>query len=222
MTARKPLVSLAGKVQQLPVGDRLLGLGTTTFAIAPPASPVAGDKWVDTSDPGVLVEYTWLSDADGGQWVELGSGGLSPDVAALTHASTTKTAPVDADELPIIDSGTGFSLKRLTWAALKSALFTSGVAIGDQAPTLKMKVVTVTAPSSTGSLTVAHGLNRSNIRMIVATVNGVTYNVGADYATNTALAFAAYTTGVDCCVYVSSTATEVFGRPVYFTILYTP
>lgn len=41
-----------------------------------------------------------------------------------THASTSKTTPVDADELPIADSAASFSLKKLTWANLKAALKT--------------------------------------------------------------------------------------------------
>lgn len=45
-------------------------------------------------------------------------------VAAPTHAATSKTIPVDADELPLIDSGASFGLKRLTWANLKATLKT--------------------------------------------------------------------------------------------------
>lgn len=43
-------------------------------------------------------------------------------VAAPTHAAASKTPPVDADEVPLIDSAASFGLKRLTWANLKSAL----------------------------------------------------------------------------------------------------
>ena len=43
---------------------------------------------------------------------------LTPGVV---HAATSKTTPVDADELPLIDSVSTFSLKRLTWANLKAA-----------------------------------------------------------------------------------------------------
>lgn len=243
MTLRRPLSLIAGIFREMPTGDAVpitaggtggatvdqaatnLGIKRTTFAASPPTDPVpvAGDKWIDTSDPGVLVEYTWIADADSGQWVELGSGGLSPDVAALTHASTITTSPANADEIPVLDSGTGFTLKRLTWSALKAALFSGGVAIGEQAPTLKLKVVTVVAPSAGPAVnSVPHGLERSKIRMIVATVNGTTYAVGPDYATNQALNFAATTTNADCTVYVTAGAADVVGRPVYFTILYVP
>lgn len=43
---------------------------------------------------------------------------------ALTHAATSKATPVDADELPLIDSAASFGLKRLTWANLKATLKT--------------------------------------------------------------------------------------------------
>ena len=43
-------------------------------------------------------------------------------VSSQTHAATLKPVPVDADEVGLIDSAAAFGLKRLTWAALKTAL----------------------------------------------------------------------------------------------------
>jgi len=62
-------------------------------------------------------------------------------VASDTHATTEKTTPVDADELPLVDSAASFVLKRLTWANVKTALAnffmikkqTNAVGIGFQA-----------------------------------------------------------------------------------------
>jgi len=48
---------------------------------------------------------------------------ISP-VAAPTHAASSKTTPVDADEFPLIDSAASFGLKKLTWANLKATLKT--------------------------------------------------------------------------------------------------
>lgn len=42
--------------------------------------------------------------------------------AAEVHAASTKATPVDADELPILDSAATFGLKNLTWANLKATL----------------------------------------------------------------------------------------------------
>ena len=47
-------------------------------------------------------------------------GNVAPD----THAALEKTLPVDADELPLIDSAATWALKRLTWASLKATLKT--------------------------------------------------------------------------------------------------
>lgn len=45
-------------------------------------------------------------------------------IAPGTHAATSKTTPVDADELPLADSAASFVLKKLTWANLKATLKT--------------------------------------------------------------------------------------------------
>lgn len=45
-------------------------------------------------------------------------------IAPGTHAATSKTTPVDADELPLVDSAASNVLKKLTWANLKATLKT--------------------------------------------------------------------------------------------------
>jgi hypothetical protein len=45
-------------------------------------------------------------------------------VAPGIHAATSKTTPVDADELALVDSEASFGLKKLTWSALKAMLAT--------------------------------------------------------------------------------------------------
>lgn len=49
----------------------------------------------------------------------------SQDVAAQTTAAASKTTPVDADELGLVDSAASYILKKLTWANLKATLFGS-------------------------------------------------------------------------------------------------
>ncbi|WP_097303822.1 hypothetical protein [Pseudomonas chlororaphis] len=60
-------------------------------------------------------------DAGLGYWknVSQSAGGV---VAAETHAATSKATPADADEFPLIDSAASFSLKKWTWANIKSAI----------------------------------------------------------------------------------------------------
>lgn len=50
-----------------------------------------------------------------------GDPGNAADIAALIHAAASKT-PVDADELPLLDSAGAWSLRKFTWATLKSTL----------------------------------------------------------------------------------------------------
>lgn len=45
-------------------------------------------------------------------------------VAPETHAATSKTTPVDADELPLVDSAASNVLRKLTWVNLKATLAT--------------------------------------------------------------------------------------------------
>ena len=52
-------------------------------------------------------------------------------VAAPTHGAASKTTPVDADELPLIDSAASFGLKRLTWANLKATFLAQWQPISD-------------------------------------------------------------------------------------------
>lgn len=73
---------------------------------------------------GALVDKQLLQyDATAGYWknVAFSATGI---VAAETHAATSKATPVDTDELPLADSATTFSLKKLTWANLKATLAT--------------------------------------------------------------------------------------------------
>lgn len=50
-----------------------------------------------------------------------------PTAAGLsgkTHGASNKTAPVDADELPLVDSAASWGLAKLTWASVKATLKT--------------------------------------------------------------------------------------------------
>ena len=51
-----------------------------------------------------------------------GADGADADVAADIHSATSKTTPVNADELGLVDSAASNALKKLTWANLKTAL----------------------------------------------------------------------------------------------------
>jgi hypothetical protein len=69
-------------------------------------------------------------------------------IDAQTHAATSKTTPVDADEVPIVDSASSFSLKKLTWGNLKATLkaYFDGIYANLSSPAL---TGTPTAPTAT-------------------------------------------------------------------------
>ncbi|ACI93254.1 conserved hypothetical protein [Afipia carboxidovorans OM5] len=54
------------------------------------------------------------------QWIDPPAGG--GDIAGDTHAASSKATPVDADEIPLVDSAASWGLKKLTWANLKATL----------------------------------------------------------------------------------------------------
>jgi hypothetical protein len=72
----------------------------------------------------VAVSSSGSFASDGTSWHSFGGGGgVAPDITtALVHAATSKTPPVDADELPLLDSAASYALKKLTWANVKAAL----------------------------------------------------------------------------------------------------
>jgi hypothetical protein len=74
-------------------------------------------------------------------WISLG-------IDAQTHAAASKATPVDADEVPIVDSASSFSLKKLTWGNLKATLkaYFDGIYANLTSPTL---TGTPTAPTAT-------------------------------------------------------------------------
>lgn len=71
---------------------------------------------------GALADKQVLQyDAVAGYWKNVAASATG-STAAETHAAASKATPVDADELPLADSASSFSLKKLTWANLKATL----------------------------------------------------------------------------------------------------
>jgi hypothetical protein len=84
-------------------------------------------------------------------------GAVGSDVATQTHAATSKATPVDADEIPIMDSASTFSLKKLTWANLKATIKTyfDGIYANLVSPTLSGTPTAPTAGSGTNTTQLA-------------------------------------------------------------------
>lgn len=65
--------------------------------------------------------YT-TNDLEAAYWADmLASGPQVPaaNLASTVHAATSKTTPVSADEIPLIDSASSNTLKKLTWSSLR-------------------------------------------------------------------------------------------------------
>lgn len=92
------------------------------------ASATLAQKWAANPEDvpvtsGLFSAFHWAQKAAAivaGSWV------------SLVHGAAAKASPVDADELGLVDSADGWSLKKLTWAALKARLAEqmTGVAAG--------------------------------------------------------------------------------------------
>lgn len=95
---------------------------TDSTGSTPNTNPIILDSRGECSiwlTDGPLYAYKLTDSADVLIWTADNIGGLlSP---ASIHSATSKTAPVDADEFPIVDSAATFGLKKLTWANLKTA-----------------------------------------------------------------------------------------------------
>lgn len=131
-------------------------------------------------------------------------------VAAPTHAATSKTTPVDNDEIPLIDSAQSFGLKKLTFGNLKTwlkSLFVflsedqtiDGIKTFVKAPVLpNFGKVIVNTPNGYGS---TNGCIPRFSNVVVNSGSDITY---ADSAANGA-SFTIVNTGVYCV-----SITEVF------------
>lgn len=116
-----------------------------------------------------------------GSVVRLMSRNVAPtfDLAATTHAATSKATPVDADEFPIVDSAAGNVLKKLTLANLK-ALFLRPVNDLSDLPSNAWTTYTPTIAVTGGTLTggTASGAYRRVGRLIVCRMS-VTWTGGS-------------------------------------------
>ena len=125
------------------------------------------------------------------------AGGLT-SVDVQTHAATSKTTPVDADEIPLADSAASFGLKKLTWANLKANIpsgailsivtaTTQTAVAGYEYVLTNVAVTTVTLPltPNVGDKVIvkpANGLITNVINPNGSTIEGVSGNMTIDNA----------------------------------------
>jgi hypothetical protein len=95
-----------------------LQLRRGTAAAWTAANPVLADGEV-----GLETDTGYQKSGDGvTAWNALAYRGTT---APVTHSAGSKATPVDADELPIVDSAASFGLKKLTWANLRAGIFSA-------------------------------------------------------------------------------------------------
>ena len=77
-----------------------------TYSSTAPSSPSAGDIWVDTLDG---TEYTYISDGDSNQWVELGFSGISSSggVTSIVAGTNITISPIGGTGAVTINSSGG-------------------------------------------------------------------------------------------------------------------
>ena len=71
-----------------------------------------------------IAVYSEALNSAAGGWLLLNPTDLPPDIAPVIAAAGAKTAPVDADAVPLIDSAASNVLKKVTWANIKATLKT--------------------------------------------------------------------------------------------------
>lgn len=84
-------------------------------------------------------------------YVTGGGGGGGGDVAGDTHAAAEKSTPIDADELPLVDTAASNGLKKVTLADLKTAIrqvLNSVAAPTGDVSMASHKIINVTNPTS--------------------------------------------------------------------------
>jgi hypothetical protein len=87
------------------------------------------------------------------------TGTVVISVATDTHASPMKTSPDDADEFPLVDIMASYSLKKISWASLKTALKNYFNTLYTVIP-IAWTAFTPTASAATGTFTTVSAAGR--------------------------------------------------------------
>ena len=121
------LANADGATFRTDLNNALQAILTNNSGATVPTTTAAFMFWVDTSN--ATTYYIKQRNHDNTAWVIISEYDTVSKtfsnytiLAATIHAATSKATPVDADELPIVDSAASNVLKKLTWANLKTTL----------------------------------------------------------------------------------------------------
>ena len=105
---------------------KLAGIATGATANSSDATLLARANHTGTQSADTLTDGSTNKAYTGTEQTKLEgiTAGADPTGATI-HAAASKTTPIDADELGLIDTAASNALKRLTWANLKATLWTS-------------------------------------------------------------------------------------------------
>lgn len=115
-----------GTANGLSLSGQILSLATSSGSIT---GSLSSTDWTNFNNKqSALVSGTSLKSINSTSL--LGSGNIDivsatdTAIAAITHAGTGKTTPVDNDEIPLADSATTYGFKKLLWSSIKATLKT--------------------------------------------------------------------------------------------------
>lgn len=160
-----------------------------------PAAPTLGDYWKISvagtisavsfaiGDSIIYNGSTWdkIDSTDAVTAVNGATGAVT--IEAIIHAATDKATPVDADELPLVDSAASNGLKKLTWANLKATLKTyfdtlyqaaGSYLTASSTDTLTNKRVTARVGSTTSHATPTINTDNVDIYKLTAQAEAIT------------------------------------------------
>jgi hypothetical protein len=152
--------TVVGKINGTSLAGLATGILKNTAVTGVPSIAAAADfPTLNQNTTGSAATLTTPRTIDGQSFN--GSANITV-VAPGTHAATSKTTPIDADEMPLVDSASSNVLAKLTWANLKAAIKTYYDSLGT---TLTNKTIsgasnTLTvrlANDVTGTLPLANG-----------------------------------------------------------------
>lgn len=152
-----------------------------------------GDQTSVTGNAGTATKLATARTIDGQSFD--GSANITV-IAPGAHAATSKTIPVDADELPLVDSAASNVLKKLTWSNLKATLKT-------YFDSLYQGSLTLTTTGTSGAATLSDGT--LNIPQYSSGSGGspggsdtqVQYNSSGSFAGDSALTYASSILTID-------------------------
>ena len=174
---------------------------TYTFSSTAPASPAAGDEWLDSTS-GIL--YTYVNDGNSSAWVELGAPGFGPqgpagtiadgDKGDITVSASGATWTIDGDTVTFAkmqNIATSRLLGRTTASSGDIEELSTGIGLslasGSLTAVPREKSITIENPSASEKIALfftTAAVTVSSIRSVIIGSTSVTFSIryGTDFS----------------------------------------